>query len=202
MLYSWIGQSMDFKEKGYSQGVQMWSSDWGNSMKKDGKVFGYFGPAWMLYTLSGVSNSAAGDWAFCKGPQSYANGGTWICAAKGTDDPSLVHDLMYALTCDKEVMKKIAIGNSDFVNNKLVMNEIADSDYKIDFLGGQDLFKVLVDIQNSLETVPVYRTVYDGAYKEYFLQNMSNYFNGTYNLTQAFEKFYSNMKSKYRELKK
>ena len=80
----------------------------------EGKVFGFFYSTWGInFTLLGnsladadgpqeVGNGCFGDYAVCEGPQPYYWGGTWICAAAGTDNVSTIRDVMLKLTCDKE----------------------------------------------------------------------------------------------------
>jgi hypothetical protein len=87
-----------------------------------GKVFGFFYSTWGInFTLLGnslakplaeggkkeVGNGIFGDYAVCEGPQNYYWGGSWICAATGTDNVDIVRDLMKTLTCDAATMKKI-----------------------------------------------------------------------------------------------
>ena len=54
-----------------------------------------------------VGNGIFGDYAVCQGPQPYYWGGTWICAAAGTDNIPTIKDVMYSLTCDADIMTKI-----------------------------------------------------------------------------------------------
>ena len=41
-----------------------------------------------------VGNGSYGDWGVVKGPQGYFWGGTWICAAAGTDNQDLIKDIV------------------------------------------------------------------------------------------------------------
>lgn len=45
---------------------------------------------------------------------------------------------MYRLTCDAKTMKQITLDTLDYTNNQSAMEEIANSDYGPDFLGGQN----------------------------------------------------------------
>ena len=55
-------------------------------------------------------------------------GGTWICAANGTDNQSLVKDIMLQMTTNDDVMKDIIEKDDDFVNNQDVIAEMCIRD--------------------------------------------------------------------------
>ncbi len=81
-----------------------------------------------------------------QGPQGFFWGGTWICAAQGTDNANLVKDIMLKMTTDDDIMKEIVVADDDFVNNSTVMNGLADGSIKVKddkeytskILGGQN----------------------------------------------------------------
>ena len=59
------------------------------------------------FTLVGnAGEEGFGDWSICEGPDAWYWGGTWIAGARGTDNASLVADIMRKLTCNKEIMVK------------------------------------------------------------------------------------------------
>ena len=68
-----------------------------------------------------------GGWGATEGPQGFFWGGTWICAAQGTDNVSLVADIMKQLTTNKDIMLDIVAKDSDFVNNKPAMEDQSSS---------------------------------------------------------------------------
>lgn len=70
-------------------------------------------------------NGIYGDYAVCEGPQAYYWGGTWMCAAQGTDNIPFIRDLMKRLTCDIKTMKQITLDTQDYTNNEKAMDEIA-----------------------------------------------------------------------------
>ncbi len=55
-----------------------------------GKVFCYFGPAWLVnFSMAADTEGSIGyngGWGAAQGPQGFFWGGTWICAAQGTDN--------------------------------------------------------------------------------------------------------------------
>ena len=66
-----------------------------------------------------------GGWAATEKPQGFYWGGTWITAATGTDNPTLVADIMRTMTTNVDVMKEIVTADNDFINNKPAMEEMA-----------------------------------------------------------------------------
>ena len=93
-------------------------------------VFCYFGPAWLVnFSMAADTEGSignAGGWGATEGPQGFFWGGTWICAAEGTDNTEVIKDIMLKMTTDDEVMKEIVVDDDDFVNNQTVMNEMAE----------------------------------------------------------------------------
>ncbi len=74
----------------------MWSDDWSKGFYPDGKVFCYFGPAWLVnFSMAADTEGSIGyngGWGAAQGPQGFFWGGTWICAAQDTDNASLVKE--------------------------------------------------------------------------------------------------------------
>ena len=152
-------------DKKYNNKTSLWSPEWSKDQGEDGKVFGFFYSTWGInFTLlensladasaeAAVGNGGFGDWAVCEGPQAYYWGGTWICAATGTDNANLVKDIMYSLTCDSAIMKKITEDTQDYTNNMTAMGELADSDFQSDFLGGQNHIALFAEAAPNTLTV-------------------------------------------------
>ncbi|MFR8176150.1 MAG: carbohydrate ABC transporter substrate-binding protein [Christensenellales bacterium] len=152
-LMKWVEQTKEFTDKGYNNKSRLWDNTWAADQGPEGKVFGFFYSTWGInFTLLGnslavpvseggkeeVGNGIFGDYAVCEGPQSYYWGGTWMCAAAGTDNAATIKDVMLKLTCDKAIDKQITLDTQDYTNNIEAMNEIANSDYQSAFLGGQN----------------------------------------------------------------
>ena len=76
----------------------MWSDDWRKGFFPEGKVFCYFGPAWLVnFSMAADTEGSIGyegGWGAAEGPQGFFWGGTWICGAEGTDNADLVKDIM------------------------------------------------------------------------------------------------------------
>lgn len=139
-IMRWIEQTKNYTDKNYNNKSSLWDDTWGADQGPSGKVFGFFYSTWGInFTLLGnslatpeaeggkqeVGNGVFGDYAVCEGPQPYYWGGTWICAATGTDNVTLVKDVMYSLTCDQAIMKQITVDTQDYTNNVSAMNELA-----------------------------------------------------------------------------
>ena len=116
---------VDAKETGT---FDLWSDDWSKGFYPDGKVFCYFGPAWLInFSMAADTDGSIanqGGWGATEGPQGFFWGGTWICGATGTDNASLVKDIILKMTTDEDIMKEIVVADDDFVNNKPAMEGI------------------------------------------------------------------------------
>lgn len=214
-IMKWIDQTKDFTDKGYNHKTDLWSDDWAAQQSSKGNTFGFFYSTWGInYTLVGysldksvddggkleVGNGTFGDWACCYGPQSFYWGGTWICGCKGTDNPSLVADIMRKLTCDKEIMKSITEDPSvqDYTNNMEAMKEIGSSDFKSDFLGGQNHIALFTESAEKIDMSNC--TPYDQGLNEGIQTAMKDYFNGQVTKEEALDNFYKAAETKYPEL--
>lgn len=125
----WVDDSkkmVDAKETGT---FDLWSDDWSKGFYPDGKVFCYFGPAWLInFSMAADTDGSIanqGGWGATEGPQGFFWGGTWICGATGTDNASLVKDIILKMTTDEDIMKEIVVADDDFVNNKPAMEAMA-----------------------------------------------------------------------------
>ncbi len=201
MIKRWIEQTKEYTDKGYNNKTSLWDGEWSKGMMADGNVFGYFGPAWFIdFCMPHDEGSAFGDWAFCKGPQGYSWGGTWICGAAGSDNISIIKDMMLTLTCDKNTMVRIAKEAGDFTNNEPAMKEVAASDYKNDFLGGQNHMAFFIDSAASIDKSFI--SAYDQGMNEKIQGAMKDYFNGQVTEEEAWDNFYTSVLELYPNLSK
>ena len=194
-IMKWIDMSKEMIDKGYTQAYEMWSDDWSRGFTTAGNVFCYFGPAWFIdFTLGG--HDLDGQWAMTVGPQSFYWGGTWLCGAAGTDNPTLVKDIMEKLACDKDIMVDIVKENNDFVNNKVAMEEMAaDESYGSAILGGQNPLKMFCEGAEKIDLGNL--SAYDLGCTEEIQKTMKNYYLGTATLDEALDMFYKNVETKY-----
>ena len=200
----WVDDSMKMVEAQETGTHELWSDDWAKGMFEETGVFCYFGPAWLvnfsMHADEEGSVGYAGKWGGCVGPQSFFWGGTWICAATGTDNADLIKDIMLKLTCDPEIMKGIVEKDDDFVNNKSAMEEMAKSDYTSKILGGMNPLPMYVEGAEKIDLS--YLSPYDQGCNEEFQNAMKNYFDGKATKEEALELFNKAIGEKYPELEK
>lgn len=200
-VFDWIEQTKKFTDNGWNQKTTLWSNEWSQGQGPEGRVFGYFYSTWGInFTLLEnsvenieaplqVGNGIFGDWAVCEGPASFYWGGTWICAAKGTDNLNLVRDIMRKLTCDRATMKLITLETLDFTNHKQAMKEIAeDPEYGSSFLGGQNHIALFVKSAEKIDMKNA--SFYDQTITEEIQTAMKDYFDGEVDLETALNNFY------------
>lgn len=203
-LMTWVEQTKEFTEKGYNNKTTLWDGDWERGFYPDGRVFCYFGPAWFIDYSMDASNpdsiAAKGGWAVTEGPERFFWGGSWICAASGTDNPGLVADIMKQMTANKEIMKEIVIDDHDFVNSVTAMNELANNpNYSNAVLGGQNPLALFCEGADKIDLK--YLSYYDQGCNEEFQAAMKKYFDGTYSLDEALLQFETKVIAKYPSLR-
>ena len=192
-IVKWVNDAKALVDAGETTTNGLWSDDWNKGFYPDGKVFAYFGPAWLINFCMAADTEGSiahdGGWGACVGPQGFFWGGTWICAAKGTDNPSLVADIMRQLTTNEEIMTDIVKADNDFVNNKPAMEAAAEDDsYAFAVLGGQNPLGLFcegcekIDLSNLCD--------YDQGCTEAFQTAMKNYFDGNSTYEEALDQFY------------
>ena len=205
-ILDWISQQNEFAEDGLTQGYEMWSEEFFSGMMDDGMTFCYLGPNWFIdYIMTPYSqsdfyeNNTYGDWAFCKGPQGFDWGGSFICVAKGTDNLPLIKNILEKLTMDDGTMTKIAAGENVFVNNEKVMESIAKGRNGKGILGGQDNLNILIDSAKSMDRSA--SGPYDYELSEMLKSAMKPYFKGSLPLDLVWRMFFSSVKDKFPDLK-
>ena len=167
-LNSWADTMKEYVDAGYVKDPtgSMWGEEWGKGMSVDGGVFAYFGPAWYIsFSMAGYSGATQnddgtykhkdgkdsyGDWALCNGPEPFNWGGTWIMAAKGTDNAELVGKILKTMTCDQDILYQISKDNQDYVNGKAACDKLIADGITSDFLGGQDMISTLKENAEQL----------------------------------------------------
>lgn len=203
-IMKWIDDSMALVESGATKTHGLWSDDWNAGFYPEGKVFAYFGPAWLINFCMAADQEGSignlGRWGATEGPQGFYWGGTWICAATGTDNANLVKDIMLKLTCDAEVMTGISEKDDDFVNNKGAMEALAASDYSSQILGGQNPLGIYSNGVATLDLSNI--SAYDQACNEAIQSAFTNYFDGNATKDEALEMFYQAVIEKHPELTK
>jgi hypothetical protein len=202
-IMKWVEDSKALVDAGYTTTAELWSDDWNKGFYPEGKVFCYFGPAWLInFSMKSddaASIAAKGGWGAVEGPQGFNWGGTWICGAQGSDNPTLVAEIMKQLTCNESVMADIVKKDSDFVNNKPAMEAAAkDDSYAFAVLGGQNPLAMFTAGADKISMSNI--TIYDQGCTEEFQKAMKNYFDGNATLDESLDLFYKGVEEKYPEL--
>ena len=169
-MMKWVDQTKEYTDKGYNNKSSLWDSQWAADQ----------GPT------------------VCEGPQPYYWGGTWICGAAGSDNIELIRDVMQKLTCDEAIMKQITLDTEDYTNNEKAMEEIANSDYKSDFLGGQNHIALFAEAAKKIDMSNA--GPYDQGITESFQAAFKDYFTGNVDEDTAKENFKTSVQEKYPEL--
>lgn len=201
-IKAWVDDSKALVDAGETTTAELWSDDWSKGFYPDGKVFCYFGPAWLVnFSMAADTEGSIGyngRWGATEGPQGFYWGGTWCAAATGTDNANLVKDIMLKMTTDDTIMKEIIEQDDDFVNNQDVIAEMASSDYSSKILGGQNPLAIYSAGVETLDLSNISK--YDQGCNEEFQGAMKNYFDGNATYDEALQQFYTAIKEKYPEL--
>lgn len=213
-IMKWVEDSKTMVDAEQTGTHKLWTDAWANGMYTDSPVFCYFGPAWLvnfsMHADETGSVGNAGRWGGCVGPQSFYWGGTWICAATGTDNAELVKDIMLKLTCTEDIMTEIVVEDDDFVNNKPAMEALASGAQKIKndkgeeveyaskVMGGQNPLQMYCEGADKIDLSNA--SAYDQGCNEEFQNAMKNYFEGNATLEEALDLFYTAIGEKYPEL--
>lgn len=201
-IKAWVDDSKALVDAGETTTAELWSDDWSKGFYPDGKVFCYFGPAWLVnFSMAADTEGSIGyngRWGATEGPQGFYWGGSWCAAATGTDNANLVKDIMLKMTTDDTIMKEIIEADDDFVNNQDVIAEMASSDYSSKILGGQNPLGIYSAGVETLDLSNI--SAYDQGCNEEFQGAMKNYFDGNATYDEALQQFYTAIKEKYPEL--
>ena len=198
---AWADAEKASFDAGQTTTGDLWSDEWSAGFYPDGKVFAYFGPAWLINFSMGQDDEKsiahAGGWGATEGPQAFYWGGTWICAATGTDNPTLVADIMRKMTTDETILKDIVSKDSDCVNNKNVLTSLASDDsFGFSVLGGQNPFGLFTENVEKIDLSNL--SAYDQGCNESFQKIMKDYFTGQYaTYDEAIEAFKQDVATKY-----
>ena len=199
-IQTWMTQAKDFSDNGYTQDCDIWSDECTAQMFGDGKAMCYFGPAWYFNFSMGNAQDADkgcfGDWAICEGPQAHFWGGTWLLAPAGTDNPTMVADIMNTFINNEEVCTNLVKNEAQFSNNQKVNELVAqDESYGSDFLGGQNDIALFCDLAKNIKFEN--NTIYDQLLNEGLQANQREYCKGTVTEDEAMSNFYKYINEKY-----
>ncbi len=167
------------------------------------KVFGYFQATWGIYSnLERNSTSASsgetsyGDWAICEGPSNFFEGGTFHAVVKGTDMQKQAKEFVKFFSTDKNYLKTWAKENSDFMNSKSAMRELAeDTTYTNKFLGGQNPYSIFCNAAEQINGKII--TQYDGTINGQFKSWATYYAEGQHGKDKCVAEFKNSIKGIY-----
>ena len=199
-IEAWIAQTEDFVNNGYTLTAGVWDQEKNDQMFADGKTMCFFGPAWYFNFCMGNAQDpekgCSGDWAICEGPAAHFWGGTWLLAPAGTDNPSMVADIMNTFINDEEVCSALVANEAQFSNNQAVNAKFAeDPNYGNAFLGGQNDVAVFSAMTDNI--VWENHTIYDQLLNEGLQSNLQEYFKGTVDKETALKNFYNYVNETY-----
>ena len=191
-IKTWMAQAKDFSDKGYTLTCDIWSDECTAEMFAEGKAMCYFGPAWYFNFCMGNAQDpekgSFGDWAICEGPQAHFWGGTWLLAPTGTDNPTMVADIMNTFINNEDVCTKLVKDDMQFSNNQKV-NAACAAEGGNAFLGGQNDTAVYVELAKNI--VFENHTRYDQIINEDLQKCWREYCDGEVTEEQAMANFYA-----------
>ena len=200
-IEAWMDQSEDYVKNGYTAYTSnIWGDEATSEMFKTGKSMCFFGPAWYFNFSMGNAQDpekgCPGDWAICQGPQAWFWGGTWMLAATGTDNPTMVADIMNTFINNEEVCSKLVSEDAQFSNNQAVNAKFAaDASYGNAFLGGQNDTAVFVELAKNIKFQNV--TAYDQACNEGLQTYFQECLDGNVDRATAIANFKDYIKTTY-----
>lgn len=202
-IKAWQTQAKTFSDNGYTLTCDIWSDECTAQMFADGKTMCYFGPAWYFNFCMGNAQDpdkgCYGDWAICEGPQAHFWGGTWLLAATGSDNPTMLADIMDTFINDEEVCSNLIQNESQFTNNQAVNAKFAaDPEYGNAFLGGQNDVAVFVELAKNIKFEN--KTIYDQLLTEGLQGYWREYCDGAVTEEEAMSNYYKYINEKYPEI--
>ncbi|MBR7007435.1 MAG: cell wall-binding repeat-containing protein [Ruminococcus sp.] len=197
-MTKWIEQGKEFTDNGYNNQTFQWAPEWNDGMKDGAKVFGYFFPKWGVdFTMSAYSSN--GNWKITQGPAAWYWGGTWLCAAEGTDNKDIVADIIKTVTCDQRAAADFIKNDNEMPNNKAAIDAVKNT-YKNEFLGGQNDLAVYAKNAEKISLKNVC-SAYDTQCTEAFMSVSKDYFNGFIAYNDLIKSFKEKVHKKYPQIK-
>ena len=199
-ILAWMDQTEMFVENGYTLTSGIWDDETTAQMFADGKTMCFFGPAWYFNFCMGNAQDpdkgCFGDWAICEGPQAHFWGGTWLLAPAGTDNPTMLADIMDTFINDEEVCSKLIENEAQFTNNQAVNAKYAeDPSFGNAFLGGQNDVALFVELAKNIKFEN--NTIYDQLLNEGLQNQMQEHYRGSVDKDTALKNFYNYVNETY-----
>ena len=177
-IEAWMDQSEEFVKNKYTAYTSnIWGDEATSEMFASGKSMCFFGPAWYFnFSMTNAQDpekGCPGDWAICQGPQAWFWGGTWMLAATGTDNPTMVADIMNTFINDEAVCDALVKDEAQFSNNQKINNKYAeDASFGSEFLGGQNPNTVFAELAKNIkfQNVTSYDQLCNEGIQTYFTE--------------------------------
>ena len=119
-----------------------------------------------------------------------------MLAATGTDNPTMVADIMNTFINNEEVCSALVANEAQFSNNQKVNNKFAaDESYGNAFLGGQNDTAVFAELAKGIKFQNI--TPYDQGCNEGLQQYFREFLNGTTDKETALANFKDYIKTTY-----
>ena len=192
-IKAWMQQAKTFSENGYTLNCDIWSDECTAQQFGEGKTMCFFGPAWYFNFCMGNAQDpdkgCMGDWAICEGPAAHYWGGTWLLAPAGTDNPTMLADIMNTFINDEEVCSALVEKEAQFCNNQAVNAKYADDpNFGSEFLGGQNPNSVFVELATKIKFEN--HTIFDQHCNEKIQENWRQFCQGEVTEEEALANFY------------
>ncbi|MGO4938189.1 carbohydrate ABC transporter substrate-binding protein [Fundicoccus sp. Sow4_H7] len=201
-ILDWVNDSKEMLEAGYFDETvkAQWNDDWNKAMGSQSKSFAFLFPAWGIdFVLKPNWDGDAGSWAVTTPPQEYNWGGSYIHAARGTDNAEHAKEIIMELTGNKDNLLKISKEYLDFTNTISGMNEVAqDETFAHEFLGGQNPFTYFTPVAENIKVAPL--SAYDQACVEEIQAAFGDYFQGQVTFEEAKQNFEIAVKERHPEI--
>ncbi|MDD6678139.1 MAG: carbohydrate ABC transporter substrate-binding protein [Firmicutes bacterium] len=199
-IKTWMAQAKEYTDNGYTLTCDIWSEECTAQMFAEGKTMCFFGPAWYYNFCMGNAQDPEkgcyGDWAICEGPQAHFWGGTWLLAPVGTDNPTMVAEIMNQFINDEETCSNLVKNEMQFSNNQAVNAKFAnDPDFGNAFLGGQNDTALYCELSKNI--VFENHTHYDQVINEKLQACWREYCDGEVTEDQALANFYALINENY-----
>lgn len=176
------------KDNDYMNDSNQWGEAWFADMKAESKVFGFYGPAWLLNYTIGANcgegeSSSYGDWAVCAPNIGFYWGGTYLLA--GSSDPEkqeLIKGFIEWVTLDTsdtglQYMWANGLMNEAGTKDTVASNVVlARSNGESDFCGGQNVFEYFIPANQYATATNM--TQYDNVCNDAWGDAAAQYRNG------------------------
>ena len=209
MREEYLDLAKKLKDNDYMNDTTAWQEAWFADMKAESKVFGFYGPAWLInYTLGPNSgegeSSSKGDWAVCAPNVGFYWGGTYLLAGKGAAaDPvkaEFVKGFIEWVTLDTtenglQYMWANGLLNENGTKDTVASNVVlAKSNGEVEFLDGQNMFEYFIPANEYAKATNM--TQYDSIINDAWGAAVGQYAAGEVDRDTAIQNFKMDLSGK------